>query len=199
MTGLRSSLATNLRRVRTDRGWTLRELALRADVSKALLSKIERGDGNPSIETLYRIAAATGCTVSELIEVETLGLQVVRAGEGRVIPYDYAHIDLRLLFASSALRRFEVYRCAMEPRSRSEFDGKPQFNVTEYALVHEGWARIGPVGNETLLHAGDSIAFRHDTRNVYESLAEPVVVTVILAYDAELNGPPHQLQPEEWR
>jgi XRE family transcriptional regulator, regulator of sulfur utilization len=183
--GLRSSLAMNLRRARRGRGWSLRELALRADVSKALLSKIERGEGNPSIETLYRISAAIGCTMSELIEVEASRLEVVRAGEGRVIPYEAAAIVSRLIFASAPLRRLEIFLCAMEPNTRSEWDGQPQFGVTEYAVVQAGTVLIGPAGRETLLGPGDSIAFRHDTRNVYESFDSPVSVTVVMAYDAE--------------
>jgi transcriptional regulator with XRE-family HTH domain len=182
---LRSSLATNVRRARLERGWTLREFAHRADVSKALLSKIERAEGNPSIETLYRIAAAIGCPMSELLELDASRLDVVRADEGRVIPYDEAAIALRLIFASQPLRRLEIFRCLMEPNTRSEWDGQPEFGVTEYALVHQGNVLIGPAGRETLLGAGDSIAFRHDARNVYESLELPVDVSVLMAYDAD--------------
>lgn len=182
---LRSSLATNVRRARLERGWSLREFAGRADVSKALLSKIERGEGNPSIETLYRIAAAIGCPMSELLELDASRLEVVRVDEGRVIPYDEAAIELRLVFASAPLRRLEIFRCVMEPNTRSEWDGQPEFGVTEYALVHQGNVLIGPAGRETLLGAGDSIAFRHDARNVYESLEMPVHVTVVMAYDAD--------------
>jgi transcriptional regulator with XRE-family HTH domain len=182
---LRSSLATNVRRARLERGWSLREFAGRADVSKALLSKIERGEGNPSIETLYRISAAIGCAISELLELDASRLEVVRMNEGRVIPYDEAAIDLRLVFASAPLRRLEIFRLVMEPNTRSEWDGQPEFGVTEYALVHEGNVLIGPSGREALLGPGDSIAFRHDSRNVYESLDMPVHVTVLMTYDAD--------------
>ncbi|TIU61314.1 MAG: helix-turn-helix transcriptional regulator, partial [Mesorhizobium sp.] len=47
---------------RTVRGWSLAELAERSDVSKAMLSAIERGTTSPTAALLVRIAAAFGMT-----------------------------------------------------------------------------------------------------------------------------------------
>lgn len=62
-----------IRRQRAGR-YTLAELAQRSGVSSGLLSLIERGRGNPSIETLQRIAAALDLAVVDLLataEAET--------------------------------------------------------------------------------------------------------------------------------
>jgi DNA-binding XRE family transcriptional regulator len=55
-----------IRRARAGR-YTLAQLARRAGVSSGLLSLIERGLGNPSLETLRRIAGALDLEVVELI------------------------------------------------------------------------------------------------------------------------------------
>lgn len=47
-----------LRRARKEKRLTLRGLAARADVSPSLLSQIENSKANPSVATLYSIAAA---------------------------------------------------------------------------------------------------------------------------------------------
>jgi transcriptional regulator with XRE-family HTH domain len=47
--------------------YTIAELAQRSGVSSGLLSLIERGRGNPSLETLNRIAAALDLAVVELL------------------------------------------------------------------------------------------------------------------------------------
>ena len=53
--------------LRVTRSWTLEDLASRADVSKAALSRIERGERTPSLETLVKLAKTFG--LSELSEL----------------------------------------------------------------------------------------------------------------------------------
>ena len=182
-TALKSSLGANLARLRIVRGWSLRELSARAEVSKALLSRIERGEGNPSIETLFRIAGALGCAVSELIAVDTFKPQVVRATQGRAIESEDSSMVSRLIFASSGHTRIEIYDCVMAPHTRSEWEGRAGYGVTEYAVVQDGCVRIGSPGREELLGPSDAIAFRHDTTNAYESLDAPARVVCVVAYD----------------
>lgn len=42
------------------------ELAKRADVSRAIVSKIEQGNGNVTVASLEKIAAVLGCELAEL-------------------------------------------------------------------------------------------------------------------------------------
>jgi transcriptional regulator with XRE-family HTH domain len=180
---LRGALATNLARVRSERGWTLRELAANSDVSKALLSKIERSDGNPAMETLFRIASALGCSMSELLAVEVLQLAVVRADEGRSIESEHGELITRLIFAMGASRRAEIFEFTMVANVRSEWLGRPGYGVTEFAVVIRGSVRAGVVGSEQLLEPGDAISFRHGAQNVYESLDDSARMICVVAYD----------------
>lgn len=180
---LRSSLGANLARLRVGRGWNLRELASRAEVSKALLSRIERGDGNPGLETLFRICSALECPISDLVAFDTREPKIVRASEGRAIESEDGKVVSRLIFASGAPARIEIYDCEMAPRTRSEWAGRAGYGVTEYAFVGEGSVRIGAPGREEVLGPSDAIAFRHDTTNAYESLDRSVRVLCIVAYD----------------
>ncbi|MGW1609446.1 helix-turn-helix domain-containing protein [Streptomyces sp. NPDC002285] len=45
-----------LRAVRVSRGWTLRQVAARSGINPGHLSKVERGEKQLSIESLYRLA-----------------------------------------------------------------------------------------------------------------------------------------------
>jgi transcriptional regulator with XRE-family HTH domain len=180
---LRSALAVNLARLRVGRGWSLRELASRADVSKALLSRIERGDGNPSLHTLFRICAALGCSISELVAFDTFESQVIRAGDGRAIQSEDGRVVSRLIFAGGEHSRIEIYDCEMAPQTRSEWEGRPGYEVTEYAIVGEGSVRIGTQGKEEVLGPSDAMVFKHDAINVYESLDGPARVLCVVAYN----------------
>lgn len=64
------ALARRLRLERDTRGWSLTDLAARSEVSKAMLSKIEREEVSPTASILSRIATAFGLTLAELLTLE---------------------------------------------------------------------------------------------------------------------------------
>lgn len=58
--------STRLRKLREDRGYTLRKLAADAGISNPHLSQLERGQASPSAAVLERLADALGFTMHEL-------------------------------------------------------------------------------------------------------------------------------------
>jgi transcriptional regulator with XRE-family HTH domain len=76
------TIGTRIRSERTARNWSLAELADRSDVSKAMLSTIERGMTSPTAALLVRIAAAFGMTLSTLIaRAELQGGRLLRESD----------------------------------------------------------------------------------------------------------------------
>lgn len=61
-------LAANVNALRTTRGMTQAELAKAAGVAQPRIAEIERGDANPRLSTLARLASALGTGVSELLQ-----------------------------------------------------------------------------------------------------------------------------------
>ena len=55
-----------VRRRRREMAWSQEELAERADLHRNYISDIERGDRNPSLENVHKLAKALGISVSEL-------------------------------------------------------------------------------------------------------------------------------------
>src|SRR5437762_11585674 len=62
-----STIAARVRGERTVRRWSLDDLAERASVSKAMISKIERAEASPTAALLGRLSAAFGLTLSALL------------------------------------------------------------------------------------------------------------------------------------
>ena len=62
----RRVLARNLRRIRRERELSQDELAAEANVRQALVSAIEVGTANPTVDSLEQLAVALGVTVGEL-------------------------------------------------------------------------------------------------------------------------------------
>lgn len=103
-------LGTRLRLARQTRGLTLKALAMAADCSESLLSKIENGKASPSLPMLHRLVEVLGTNIGWMFE-ETdseegivfragtrplISLDPLRRGEGvsleRVIPYSPGHL-----------------------------------------------------------------------------------------------------------
>ena len=55
-----------LRRLRRELGLSLHELAVRTDVSASFISQIENGKSQPSVATLFALAASLGVSVDDL-------------------------------------------------------------------------------------------------------------------------------------
>jgi DNA-binding XRE family transcriptional regulator len=66
-------LAANVLRVRTERGMTQAQLAEAIGVAQPRIAEVERGDANPRLSTLSKIAHALGITLSELLEDNLYG------------------------------------------------------------------------------------------------------------------------------
>lgn len=60
-------VSRNIQRIRNERELSLGELARRAGVSKQTLSKIEQGQGNPTIGTLEEVARALSVRIGGLL------------------------------------------------------------------------------------------------------------------------------------
>jgi len=59
----------NLKKIRTEKGWSQEKLAREAGISYQTLIKIERGGiKNPKIETLIKLSKALGIQIENLLE-----------------------------------------------------------------------------------------------------------------------------------
>ena len=64
----RHALSEKIKAIRAEKGLAQERLALEAGVDRTLVSKIERGIANPSLETLVKLATTLKIPVSTLIE-----------------------------------------------------------------------------------------------------------------------------------
>jgi transcriptional regulator with XRE-family HTH domain len=55
---VRRQLGANVRRWRARRGWTQDQLAEQANISAKFVGEVERGEDNPSLETLWALVCA---------------------------------------------------------------------------------------------------------------------------------------------
>jgi transcriptional regulator with XRE-family HTH domain len=73
-------LAARLKKERQERGWSIAQLAERSAVSRAMISKVERGEASPTAALLGRLSGAFGLTLSTLLSrAESTGERLSRA------------------------------------------------------------------------------------------------------------------------
>lgn len=69
----------NLKNIRTARGLTQEQLADKADVNQATISKIEKGSANVTLDMIQRLATALDVSPAELFEMRDLQRRVLEA------------------------------------------------------------------------------------------------------------------------
>lgn len=169
-----SEFGTRVRRLRQERGMTLKELGTRAECSATYLSEIERGKTSPTLAALTRIAEALQKPRAYFLEDEELPeVSVVLRGERRRDPDTNVPGLSELLTAGIPGSRIEARRVRLEPFAESSLH---QHRGEEGGLVVAGTIEAR-VGRESyLLHAGDVVFFSADRphllRNPGDSPAE---------------------------
>ncbi len=175
---LRAVVAGNVRRIRLVRGLSLRELSELTGVSKALLSQIERGVANPTIEVLSRVAAALGESFLELARPRMDGPEVLRAGEHA----EGAEPSVRTLFGSWERRRFELSEGNIPARTSSVKNSHGAGSV-EYAYVVSGAVTLSSAGWSVELGTGDAVRFAAEHDHVYTTGDAAVRVLTLVSFD----------------
>lgn len=63
----RKQLGTRIASLRAESGLSQRQFALMLELDRVTLNRIESGGGNPTLETLERIASGLGLSLAELL------------------------------------------------------------------------------------------------------------------------------------
>jgi len=162
-------LAQSVRAHRESRGFSLGTLSHKAGISKTSLSKIEAGQGNPSLEVLNRIANALNVPVGALFgEQNHPQVYVIRRGEGQVVTSD-SGLLVRPLLVDGRSHRMSIYELHLPAqaiyRALAHLPG-----TQEFILCLEGDIRLGPEEQEAKLQPGDAICFSADLPHTYTSV-----------------------------
>jgi transcriptional regulator with XRE-family HTH domain len=163
-----TKLGTRLRHLRNQRDWTLGDVAQRANVSEAYLSRIESGERQPSLAVLFSLAQVYGVTLPALFEPDSQSATcvVVRAGsattqQGHGLSYTPLSRGDRFTNLQPIQVTIPVDRLG---DCLYEHDGE------EWIYVLSGQLGLVFSDEEYLLQPGDSAHF--DARNPHRLLAK---------------------------
>ena len=148
-------IGNKLRRLRRKRGLTVTDAAHKAQISSGFLSAIELSRANPSVATIYRLAAAYGTTVLELYDLPAQSNRIVRPRNRKSLE---TKSGVRMELLSTGTKMLESMLIRVPPGTGS--DGAYEHQGEDFLYMLEGKLEIWLDEVEChLLEQGDSFWF----------------------------------------
>lgn len=141
---------------------SVQALADKAGVSFGLVSQLERGMGNPSLQSIHRLAAALGIPAGQLLDQPAGELAVVPAGRGQRMP-PIADIpadqqSVRELLTPRGESMLQLIRSTLPPGFTNE--SRPFRHIgTETVTVESGVLIVAQGERRVRLEAGDTVTY----------------------------------------
>lgn len=177
-------ICRRVKQLRTERGWSLDELSRACGVSRSMLSQIERGETNPTVAVMFRIARVFGMSLGEMIESNTASssIQVIRADDQSHLYRSDLDCKIRTLSPLNLEKDVEFYELRLQAhgalRSAPHFEG-----TREFLAVFKGKVRLKSADDSIELNVGDSAHYRADVPHSIENIGKTeAVLSLVVVY-----------------
>jgi len=180
MTDYDDLVARNVKRLRGERNLSMAALAGQAGLSKQTLSKIEQGQGNPTLGTLEAISMALGTNARALITEWGSSIRIQSASGAQWIPGHGGETRMLEQLYGSGYVRTSVVR--LDPtQSGASSEALSSGSIHQVYLI-EGHAEVGPVGRTVQLTSGDYVKFPADVAHVFRALHESALMHLVTSF-----------------
>lgn len=171
MADLSVIIGANLAEIRKKRGLSLDKVAEMSGVSKAMIGQIERGESNPTVATLWKIALGLRVSFSEFITEKRQPVELVRYAELPPVIDEAGGMKVYLLFPYRPTQPFEAFIVTLATGCRHASDPHEP-GAEEYIFLMAGTLDV-VIGPETYrLQVGDAIRYRADQPHAYLNAAD---------------------------
>lgn len=174
MNNLNLVIADNLKKIREKRKLSLDKVAELTGISKSMIGQIERGESNPSITTVCKLANGLKVQVTSFIVEEQPNVVVIDKGEITPLTGDEGKYRLYPVFPFEERRNFELFY--MEVEVNEFMNCEPHLpNTNEFVTVFSGELKVIVGEDEYVLKKGDSISFISDKPHSYHNIGTVLV------------------------
>ena len=174
-----AQIADRVRTERSERRWTLDELAVRSGVSRRLLVQVEQAEANPSLTTLLKLAATLDIALAELLSgrPEPEPFAVVPSHDAITLWSTPAGSSARLLVSHGPL---ELWSWTLAPDDRRRSEAHRPGSV-ELVHVDSGTVALEVGRHRAAVSAGDGAWFDATTPHAYANPgATPASFTLVV-------------------
>jgi len=144
-TNKNDDLGQRLRRIRIDKGWTLKDVSERTGVARSTLSKIENGQMSPTYDVLQKITRGIDLDIVELFDQRRQNAafgrrSVTPKGEGK--PHRTATYDFEVLATDLSQKHILPFKARIRARSLDDFPGWVRHEGEEFLCVLSGAVQV---------------------------------------------------------
>nr|WP_092073971.1 XRE family transcriptional regulator [Dendrosporobacter quercicolus]NSL47832.1 helix-turn-helix transcriptional regulator [Dendrosporobacter quercicolus DSM 1736]SDM74362.1 transcriptional regulator, XRE family with cupin sensor [Dendrosporobacter quercicolus] len=168
-------IAANLKRIREEKKLSLDKASELTKVSKSMLGQIERGESNPTINTIWRIASGLKVSFTSLIHLPQADAVIVRRAEVEPLIEDGGRYRVYPVFPYEDGRRFELYLVEIDQGGCYHSTHPHVDGSKEFITVMAGELTLLTNGQTYTLQQGDSICFRADKPHAYKNTGRELI------------------------
>lgn len=174
-------IAMNLNKLRNERNLTLGQLSKISGISKAMLSDIEKGNSNPTINTIWKIANGLNVPYTKLMDGIEEDTTVVRKNEPVMQTGESDHYRVYCYFPSTPVRNFELFYVELDPNSSNASIGHSE-KAQEYIYVMQGKLSLHTETGDYVLQVGDSMVFDSSIGHTYKNDQDTLLTFMVINY-----------------
>ncbi|AQU81552.1 MAG: helix-turn-helix transcriptional regulator [Halomonas sp.] len=163
-----STLGQHLQSLRQARGWSLSYLANAAGIAKSNLCRLEQGNGNPTLDTIWRLAVQLNVPFGTLVAPIN-------------VPLGEDGVQVQLIDQGKGSPQVDAYwmRCAPNTLRRAEAHTP---GTQETLTLINGSLEAGPEGATTSLRPGETITFPADQPHLYRTRTVEATLIMTITY-----------------
>lgn len=177
-------IANNLKEIRQKKKLSLDKVASMTGVSKSMLGQIERGESNPTISTVWKIANGLHVSFTTLIKEPIQDNMVVLKDEVDFMEEDKGKYRAYPMFPYRDDQPFEVYRIEMD--KGAYFEGVSHGEGSyEVVTVYSGELSLRLGEEEVIIPEGGGIRFRADQDHIYHNISDGMTKLNLVIYYKE--------------
>ena len=174
-------VSENIKRIRQEKNLSLGDLAKLSDVSKSMLAQIERGEGNPTLSTLWKIANGMQVSFNTLIAQPKLPYKVTKLAQIEPILDMNGGLKNYSLF-SDIENNFSVYQIEVG-KEISWISEAHLHGTAEFVIVIQGTLEIKLEEKTFILKKGENLWFKADVPHSYCNLDEGTTIFHNILYN----------------
>lgn len=181
MEEMRRNLGSQLNKIRRQRDMSLDDMAKLTDVSKAQLAQMEKGESNPTVSTIWKIADGLKISFSSLLQAPKSLLTKITPSDVPFLTEDDGHYRVYSIIPYDPERGWEFYRLELD--SHSSYESAPHNEgVEETITVVDGSMKIIIGGDDVLLSQGETLVFSGNQVHRYVNISDTMSVLHLIIH-----------------
>lgn len=178
---INSIIAENLKKLRTERNLSLGQLAELCNVSKVMLSQIEKGDTNPTINTLWKIVNGLKVPYTALLEQQARNICVIKKKDTKIQTDVNGHYRIYCYYLNTETRNFELFQIELDEGYTYTSVGHSEKSL-EYIMIMEGELTLTVKGEPFQLSVNEAIEFPASDKHIYCNSGRGTLRALIMNY-----------------